>query len=179
MRLTRTKMELVKNALKALPFFTILGGAFFGYLEGQEIGHNVLATIRRIPQPPIPVEPTLEEVLRNIGIGAALGLTGGIALCCFGMVATHHITVVPDPLDRQKGGIGKFAATRFKTYFKKSDVEENVRSTQKMAEKHEVKKREQEAEAKEILKIGTSGIRAKKLGKLADSKKSTIKKRGK
>jgi len=171
-------MELVKNALKAFPFLTTLAGAFFGYLEGHEMGHNILATIQRKPLHLLMLEPTWEEILRNIGIGAALGLTGGIALCCFGMVATHHITVVPDPLDRQKGGIGRFAATRFKTYFKKSDVEENVRSTQKMAEKHEVKKRELEAEAKEILKIGTSGIRAKKLGKLADSKKSN-KKRGK
>ena len=163
---------------------TILGGVAFGYLEGHEKGHNVLATIRGIPPPLCPTEPqepTWDEIATNIGIGAALGLTGGIALCCFGMVVTHHITVVTPPPNRQGRGMesGASGTNKSKVYFKKKDIEDNERSTTKTADKYEQKKKEQEAEAKEILKIGTSGIREKRFGKKTAGTKSSVTKRSK
>ena len=143
-----------------------MGGALFGYLEGHDLGHNVLATMRGMPEKPPDVEISWIEILKNMVIGTGMGLSGGIALTCFGLAATHHIPITEDTLDRQRIKTGAEAmATRFKTYFKRKDVEEHVRSVQKMAEKHDKKRQEKEVEEKEILKIGTEGVKIKKFGK--------------
>ena len=172
----RSRLELLKNGLMALPVFTTLAGAFFGYLEGHESGHNILATIKgTVPDPLVEAEPLpWYEVLKNAAICSAMGLTGGIAVTCFGMVATHNISVEPDPLDRQarRTDSGEFVASNIKTYFKKSDVEDHLKSTIRTTEKYDKKKQEQKAEATQILEIGTEGIRAKKLGKTISSKKT-------
>jgi len=161
------QLELLKNGFKALPVFTTMGGALFGYLEGHEMGHNIMAAMGGVTvQQPTDVLPWY-EVWQNVGIGVAMGLTGGMALACFGIAATHHIPVEGDSPGRHRrgGGIGAFIPTRFKTYFKKSDVEDHDKSIHKTAVKYDKKRREEEAEVKEILEIGTEGMRAKKFGK--------------
>ena len=180
MRLTRTKWILLKLAIKTLPIVTVLGGALFGYLEGHEAGHNIMATMRGIP-----VKQSIDGlpwhiVLQNTAIGAALGLTGGITLTCFGLVISDLMTVVDDPVSRMAKGAGSSGISGAgsmsgKTYYKRQDVEDHERSTQKVAEKYDDKRQKEEVEKKEILEIGTDGVRAKKLGKKVEKKVPTQK----
>ena len=160
-------MDLAENALKAFPVLTTIGGALLGYADSLEHGHHFVANIRGVVVVPPAIGLPWNEVLITIAIAATLGLTGGIAFLCFGIVTLHQIPVEDDPF-RQVGTrteAGEIAATKAIIYFKKSDVEDNERSTQKAASKYDQKKQKEEAEKKEILELGTEGIRAKKFGK--------------
>ena len=184
MNLTRTQSELLKLALKTFPIITTLGGALFGYMEGHEMGHNYMAAMQGIEIerhididgerytldiPPLP----WHVVLKNTAFAAVLGLTGGIAVMCVGLVLADLFAVVDDPINRQKNstGSGANSATFIRTYYKKLDVTDHERSTTKVAEKYDEKKKKEEAENQEILEIGTKGIREKIMGKKPEDKK--------
>ena len=167
----RSRLELLKNALKALPVCTTMSGAVLGYLERHEVGHTLLMTMSKVTMKQ-PADPLLwHEILQNVAIVSAMGLTSGMALTCFGLAALHHVSVEEDSPDRQARhmSIGTFIPTRFKTYFKKKHVEEHEKTTQKATAKYDKKRQEEKAETKEILEIGTEGVRAKKFGKKASN----------
>ena len=175
----RSRLELLKNCLKAFPVLTTGIGAVFGYYEGHELGHDVMAAVKGLPARDPEYVMQWYEILENVIIAGLLGLTGGVAMTCFGMAFTHHIPIEEDPIDyAARGKDGKFVPVHLRTYFKKQDVEDHKKSITKVAEKYEKKKQEQAAEAQEILKIGTSGIREKKFGKKIVKKSAPVKKTG-
>jgi len=176
----RTHMELLSNILKALPIFTAIGGAMFGYAEDHGDGYNVISVMRGVVVVPPDVLPW-REVMINTAIAATLGLTGGIALLCFSMVILHQIPVQDDPSRYNAAGAEASGITASKAtiYFKKSDVDEHEKSTARAAEKYALKRQKEEEEKKELLEHGTEGIRAKKFGTSNKSKVVSKKKPGK
>ena len=179
MKLTRTQVVLLKLALKALPVATTMGGALFGYLAGHDIGRTLAATIHGVTAEPSVDAIPWRIVWENAAIGIALGLTGGVALSCFGLIFSDFITVTDDPDSRYTGstggGVEGSAGNKAynKTYYKKYDVGDHERSTQKVTAKYDDQKQKAEAEIQEMLEIGTEGIRERKLGKRVDNKTST------
>ena len=169
LNLTRTQFELLKLALKVLPLVTTIFGALSGYVQGQAKIHDILVAMHATEGAQNTDGFLLHVLLEHIVIGSALGLTGGIVLSCFGLVLLDCIVVVAEPVKRftrdtdTVSGVSR--ATGIPVYYKKQDVDEHERSTQKVAEKYDAKRQKEEAETKEILEIGTVGIREKKLGK--------------
>jgi len=176
MNLTRTQWVLLKLALKALPVVTTMGGALFGYLEGHDMGHNIMAAIQGLEVEPSVYGLPWYVVLENTVIGTVLGLAGGIMLSCFGLIFLDFMTVVDDPASRytRKTDNSVSSATGNKTYYKKYDVEDHERSTQKVAAKYDDMRQKEEEEIQEILEIGTKGIREKKLGKKVTTTKRAV-----
>ena len=174
MSLTRTQWGLLRFALKALPVAAALGGALFGYFEVYDMGHHILATIQGIEAKQSAAGIPWYIVLENVAIGTVLGFTSGIVLSSFGLIFSDFMTVVEDPVIRYPRSEDNtvYGPTSNKTYYKKHDVKDHERSTQKIAEKYEDLRQKEAEEIQEILEIGTEGIREKKLGKKVEEKKT-------
>ena len=178
MELTQTQVVLLKHALKALPVATTVGGALLGYVEGHEIGRMIAAAVHGVAAEPSAEVFPWRIAWENAAIGTILGLTGGMVLSCLGLIFSDFITASDDPVRRYtKPGSGVEGAagnktSNQKTYYKKYDVGDHERSTQKVAAKYDDQRQKAEAETQEILEIGTVGVREKKLGKRVDNKTS-------
>ena len=159
-----------------------MGGALFGYLEGHDVGHNILAAMRGMEMKQFPDGLPWYVVLENTALCTVMGLAGGVAVSCFGHIFLDCAMVAVESANRRTRdadtGSSVSGPSSKKIYYKKHDLEDHNRSTQKIAEKYDNIKQKEEDEIQEILEIGTNGIRAKKLGKKVDNKNPTDKTRG-
>ena len=160
-----------------------MGGALFGYLEGHDVGHDILATVRGMEiKQQFPDGLPWYVVLENTVLCTVMGLTGGVALSCFGHIFLDCAIVAVESANRrvQDAGAGSSISGPMskRIYYKRHDLDDHNRSTQKVAEKYEGIKRKEADEIQEILEIGEDGIRAKKLGKTVDNKNPADKTRG-
>jgi len=171
--LTRTQFALSKLVLKTLPLIAILSGALFGYLEGHDVGHDVLATIRGLEIQSFPNGLPWYVILENMAICTAMGLTGGIALSCFGLVLLDCSTVIVEPVNRLTRNAGTDSGISSKTtkiYYKQEDIEDHKKTVRKVGEKYANIRLQEGVEFQRILPTGTDGTRANKLGEELSTK---------
>ena len=163
-----TQFELLRTGLKALPVISTLGVAFICFvLDASEVALFGNAEAGK-------------HTIRDIIIGGTMGLLGGLAVSSLGQAALYLVKVERDPTykDKRKGGSSSAGgpSSVFRVY-DKADIQDNQKSTTKMAQKYAEKEKTAKAERSQILEMGTEGIAQKKREQLG-IKSSGISKSG-
>ncbi|MCL2005041.1 MAG: hypothetical protein FWG73_02645 [Planctomycetaceae bacterium] len=161
LNLTQTQFSFFKFIFKALPVATTLGGALFGYLEGHDMGHNIIATLKGCEMTRVADVIPWYTILENMVAGTMLGISGGVALSGFGLAALDVTTVVVKPTNRYtkaRGGGAKCPSSSI-IYYQRLDVDDHMSSIIKVAEKLDTQRQKEKCKAQEMLKAGTDGTR--------------------